>query len=372
MSADQKIKTAAKKPPLALIPFIWLYGVARVLAYGAVKYAKGNHYTATLDDGAGERYAGATQRHLADMQEPDGTWSRTSLAARDHESGLPSIDHAICSLGILRGILVKEGVLPADPGEAKVPPASGGWANVITGVGRPAAAHPPEHWDALVLQRLGNDREAFHALFGPSWVAAAERLEAKGILERDATGRYGGWRLRADTAVGRAPAPVVRDWATIESVVLDHPDPERPLPPRDVVEAEWRAPNASDLEAPEPAAGDAVTVVEDVAKAAEDRYQRLLAHRVAQGGYDVAYEADLRRYHAEYSSGHGICEDHPAVAQIKEAVADGPTSFAYIAAHCTAYGQELFDILSAMVEAGDLRKDASGFSLGGGKTPGRP
>jgi hypothetical protein len=120
--SDQKIHTAAKKPALALLPWRFLLGVARVFMYGAKKYAPGNWYSATLSDGAGERYVSATQRHLSEMQEPNGLFTPKSLAALDEESGLPHIDHAICGLIMLRGILVKDGALTADPGESKAPP----------------------------------------------------------------------------------------------------------------------------------------------------------------------------------------------------------------------------------------------------------
>lgn len=147
---DQKIARASKKAPLALIPFIWLWGIARVLAYGAKKYAKGNHYAATLEDGAGERYVSAAMRHCGAMQLPDGTFTPESLASLDDESGLPHIDHAMCSLGILRGIMVKCGALPADPGEGKEPPKVA-----------PAPRIPPKGactWDAIAEHYENSDR----------------------------------------------------------------------------------------------------------------------------------------------------------------------------------------------------------------------
>lgn len=151
MSADQKIARAAKKPPLALIPFVYLWGAARVFAYGVKKYALGNWHRATLDDGAGERYVSATTRHLAAMQNPDGTWSPESLAALDDESGLPHLDHAICSLIMLRGIMVKCGALPADPGEGKEPPKTrtDGWTNVLTGIGIGPLPKGPHTHDSI-------------------------------------------------------------------------------------------------------------------------------------------------------------------------------------------------------------------------------
>jgi hypothetical protein len=120
--SDQKIKTAAKKPRLGLIPRKALIGVARVFGYGAEKYAPGNFLTATLDDGAGERYSSGLERHLSEMQGMNGLYTPGSLASIDEESGLPHIDHAICGLLMLRAIATKDGALPVDPGEGAEPP----------------------------------------------------------------------------------------------------------------------------------------------------------------------------------------------------------------------------------------------------------
>lgn len=112
---DQKIKSSADKPPLGMIPDSALTGAARVFGYGAVKYAPGNFLQASLEDGAGARYISAARRHLAAMQQPNGLWSAESLGRLDDESGLPHIDHAICSLIMLRAIMIKDGALPEDP-----------------------------------------------------------------------------------------------------------------------------------------------------------------------------------------------------------------------------------------------------------------
>lgn len=114
--ADLKINQAAKKADLGLIPLKALFGAARVFSYGAKKYAEGNFYEAFLEDGAGRRYISALLRHGAEMQEPNGLHTPSSLAERDEESGLPHIDHAICGLLMLRSIMTKCGALPADPG----------------------------------------------------------------------------------------------------------------------------------------------------------------------------------------------------------------------------------------------------------------
>lgn len=122
MSSDQKIKTAANKAPLGLIPAQAQVGPSRVYQYGARKYAAGNYYNATLEDGAGQRYVSAALRHLAEMQLPNGLHTPESLAALDPESGLPHLDHAICGLQMLRSIMVKCGALPVDPGIGNEPP----------------------------------------------------------------------------------------------------------------------------------------------------------------------------------------------------------------------------------------------------------
>lgn len=120
--SDQKIKTAADKAPLGLVPARALIGPARVFQYGAKKYAAGNFYQATLDDGAGARYVSAALRHLSEMQLPNGLHTPESLATLDPESGLPHIDHVLCGLMMLRSIMVKSGALTDDPGLGKEPP----------------------------------------------------------------------------------------------------------------------------------------------------------------------------------------------------------------------------------------------------------
>ena len=111
---DKKIKTAAGKVPLQLIPLRALFGMARVRAYGDEKYAPGNWYMADDRDLAA-RYVGAALRHIEQMQHPCGLYTLESAAALDPESELPTIDHAICSLIMLRGLLIKLGMMPADP-----------------------------------------------------------------------------------------------------------------------------------------------------------------------------------------------------------------------------------------------------------------
>lgn len=129
--SDLKITAAASKVPFGILPKRVFSGVARVMARGAKTYAIGNWYEASLEDDAGMRYASSLERHYCDIQAPNGTFTRESLATLDHDSGLPAIDHMIACLMILRGILTKEGVLPADPGEGKPVVRKDGWANVV-------------------------------------------------------------------------------------------------------------------------------------------------------------------------------------------------------------------------------------------------
>lgn len=117
---DMKIKKSAEKVPIWSIPLRALYGCARVFQFGATKYAKGNWHNAS-DDALGERYVGAALRHLAAMQNADGTITLESCARRDVESTLPELDHAIASLVMLRGLLIKTGKLTTDPHDEKIP-----------------------------------------------------------------------------------------------------------------------------------------------------------------------------------------------------------------------------------------------------------
>ncbi len=124
MTQDLKIKTAAGKPSLNLVPLRALKGAARVFTYGGKKYQIGNYLKAAMADGAGGRYIGAELRHMADLQGLDGQFTPESLAIRDEESGLPHIDHMLCGLIMLRAIMIKDGVLDEDPGEGREPPSA--------------------------------------------------------------------------------------------------------------------------------------------------------------------------------------------------------------------------------------------------------
>lgn len=112
-ATDMKIKTAAGKVPMDLIPLSALQGMARVFGYGARKYEEDN-WKLAKDKGAIRRYKSAILRHYTGME--------GDPMALDEESGLPHIDHLMCSLVMLRGLLNLHHGAKADPGEGKDPP----------------------------------------------------------------------------------------------------------------------------------------------------------------------------------------------------------------------------------------------------------
>lgn len=106
------------KPPLGIVPMRGLVGVSRVLEDGYVHYAPGNWAEQPLD-AAAQAYDNAEQRHRAQSQPLNGLMTPESLATIDPDSGLPHIDHQIAGLVILRSLMIRDGVLPEDPGMGK-------------------------------------------------------------------------------------------------------------------------------------------------------------------------------------------------------------------------------------------------------------
>jgi len=96
------VKHDFNKPQMSLLPMGDLEGVARVLEYGVEKYARGDWKY--VEDGA-FRYLDAALRHAGELT--DATTTK-ELQVLDHESGLPAIDHAICSLIFARHFIFKE------------------------------------------------------------------------------------------------------------------------------------------------------------------------------------------------------------------------------------------------------------------------
>lgn len=87
MSGGDKFDTG--KPRLGLIDTIFLWGLARVLTFGAQKYAAHNWRKGIECD----RLYDALQRHLT-------AWNAGEDI--DAESGLNHLDHAACELMFLR------------------------------------------------------------------------------------------------------------------------------------------------------------------------------------------------------------------------------------------------------------------------------
>ncbi len=79
------LKYDAGKPRMWLLPFISLYEIARVLTFGAQKYAANSWQT--VENGE-ERYANALLRHLTLIQEGE---------VYDEESGLLHWSHVGCN-----------------------------------------------------------------------------------------------------------------------------------------------------------------------------------------------------------------------------------------------------------------------------------
>ena len=80
------VKYDTDKPRMDLLPPLAILEVAKVLAFGAKKYAPGNWKK--VDD-LQNRYTAAALRHIMDHMINDGT---------DPESGIDTLAHAICCL----------------------------------------------------------------------------------------------------------------------------------------------------------------------------------------------------------------------------------------------------------------------------------
>ena len=115
MSTTQRANDAgdkfdADKPMMDLLPWRAILGVARVLTYGAKKYGAHNWEKGI----ALSRLFAAAMRHLALF------WLRQE---NDDESKLPTLDHAICDLLMLREMLTLH---PEKDDRAEIPPSEGG------------------------------------------------------------------------------------------------------------------------------------------------------------------------------------------------------------------------------------------------------
>lgn len=85
-------KNDAGKPSISLIPKAALWGAARALTFGAVKYGRYN-FRAGIEY---SRLADACYRHVSAFMDGEDL---------DPESGLSHIDHALASLIMLRTMM---------------------------------------------------------------------------------------------------------------------------------------------------------------------------------------------------------------------------------------------------------------------------
>lgn len=116
-----------RKAPLDLIPLRALVGPARVFAHGNTKIKQDGteHPKPRAPGDFIERplngvFFASLLRHVMEMQLLPGIVSPESLACRDHDTDLPTIDHVICNLLIIRTMLIRDGLLPVDPGAGRV------------------------------------------------------------------------------------------------------------------------------------------------------------------------------------------------------------------------------------------------------------
>lgn len=85
----QGVKHDQGKEPLALLSTVWLLGVARVMGFGAVKYAAHNWRQGLQRS----RLVSAAMRHILAYNEGED---------KDPETGLSHLDHASCCLMFAR------------------------------------------------------------------------------------------------------------------------------------------------------------------------------------------------------------------------------------------------------------------------------
>lgn len=111
-----KLSVGASKPPVGIVPMHPLLGVARVLEDSAVKYAPFNYMAQALAD-ALESYDSAELRHRIAETLLSGQVTPESYATPDEDSGLPHIYHRIADLMIIACLMIRDGVIKADPGQ---------------------------------------------------------------------------------------------------------------------------------------------------------------------------------------------------------------------------------------------------------------
>lgn len=93
----QQAKADNGKPRITLVPPRAITGIAEIRAYGDSKYGDTNNWREVSN----ERFLNASLRHILHMVE-------YGMDSVDEESGLYSVDHALCSLAFISQ-RIKEG-----------------------------------------------------------------------------------------------------------------------------------------------------------------------------------------------------------------------------------------------------------------------
>lgn len=178
---------SATKPPIGIVPMHPLVGVARVLEDSATHYAPFNYMAQPVLD-ALEAYDSAELRHRLASTLLGGQVTPESYAALDPDSGIPHIYHRIAGLLILASLMIRDGMLAADPGMGKRKRASFGAAKAeATPIAVRLAAREMERAASFHMATTPGD--------APSDLAGLAAREAVPSVPRvsKAIGEPGGW-----------------------------------------------------------------------------------------------------------------------------------------------------------------------------------
>lgn len=104
-------KYGASKPQPSLVPYDAIAWLARVLEYGAAKYARGNWQK--LDSEADRiKLLDALERHVGEFKNGLANGEKLTL---DGESKMPTIAHVLCNAVFLTFFVVRDGISGSNP-----------------------------------------------------------------------------------------------------------------------------------------------------------------------------------------------------------------------------------------------------------------
>lgn len=115
MTEDNELKIGTKygasKPQPSLVPYDAIAWLARVLEYGAAKYARGNWQK--LDSEADRiKLLDALERHVGEFKNGLANGEKLTL---DGESKMPTIAHVLCNAVFLTFFVVRDGISGSNP-----------------------------------------------------------------------------------------------------------------------------------------------------------------------------------------------------------------------------------------------------------------